>query len=165
MKLKAGMPIGAEINVSKLKQSGVVTAAPIIRQLNSSVINADLLWPILRFYEIHVLARRGDRKPIFAVSPSSVVSPGEQDECFQEDGEQERWTCPEPWCTSSPLLECLFVRDLSLICVRSKGRICVLVPSNGILCASMRLSAAIHLRLCNASYTPTATRYLRQPGA
>lgn len=35
----------------------------------------------------------------------------------------------------SPFLECLFVRDLSLICVRSKGRIRVLVPSNGILCA------------------------------
>lgn len=109
-----------------------------------------------------------------------AVSPRGQDEYFHEDGEQERWTCLVPWCIRhppflpphfplrSPLLEHLFVRDLSLICVRSKGRICVLVPSNGILCASMRLSAAqyvcarvvIHARACTHTYTFTARSLL-----
>lgn len=147
------------VNGRAAQQSAVVTAGPIILQLNSPVINADqrqrsVVWPagfrasvLTRPRAYHVLhasspGERSDRKPIFTVSPacspavvpSSLSSEG-QDECFQEDGERALDMPGALMYPRSPFLECLFVHDLSLICVRSKGRIRVLVPSNGILCA------------------------------
>lgn len=85
--------------------------------------------------------------------PPSSSSTEEQDECVS------RWTASGNaldmsgtlMYPRSPFLECLFVRDLSLICVRSKGRIRVLVPSNGILCA--RACATVGRNTCAPVYS------------
>lgn len=127
---------------------------PIILQLNSLVINADQFRSLVltRSHGPRARSSGSDRKPIFTrVTVGPFLLEGTR-RVFPGGWRTGTLDMPSaPWCTSpSPQKsvppECLFVRDLSLICVCSKGRICVLVPSNGILCASVRLSAAIRVR-------------------
>lgn len=100
---------------------GTISAArPIIPQLNRSVINANLVSYVGReegrrgrrdgggaSTRRRVLVSATDRKSIFTASPSAhgVLPLGPRRECFQEDGEQERWTRPRHCLDVLPLPE------------------------------------------------------------